>query len=71
MGTEGFDQGAYEDVVGDLEVAKDRKKQALRLLGELGAARRATEDAVASASTESASGLAEVEQSSQRECHCT
>ena len=40
MGTQGFDQGAYEDVVRDLEIAKDRKKQALRLLGELGAARR-------------------------------
>jgi len=52
LGTEGFDQGAYEEAVQEREFEVSKKKEALRLVGELGKARKNTEEAIREASNQ-------------------
>lgn len=66
LGTEGFDQGAYEEAVQDRELAVSKKKEALRLVGELGKARKNTEEATREASNQLAD-VAGVEEAAAKE----
>lgn len=66
LGTEGFDQGAYEEAVQERELAVSKKKEALRLVGELGKARKNTEEATREASNQLAD-VAGVEEAAAKE----
>lgn len=66
LGTEGFDQGAYLDAVQERDNAVDRKKEALRLVGELSKARKETTEASREAATEAAD-MSTAEQAAEKE----
>lgn len=66
LGTEGFDQGVYLDAVQERDNAVDRKKEALRLVGELGKARKETTEASREAATEAAD-MSAAEQAAEKE----
>jgi len=58
FGTEGFDQGAYTDAIQNRDAAIEKRKEALRLLGELAKARKETAEASRGAATEAADASA-------------
>jgi len=66
LGTEGFDQGAYDDAIQARDAAIDRKKEALRLVGELGRARKEADEAKRAAATQAAD-ISGVEEASRKE----